>query len=176
MYRGGRIDELAFVLDSGVKVALMHGDRDGRCNWFGGEAISLAIRHKEREAFRQAGYAELKTNNSYLGGLVRQYGFLSFTNVFQAGHAVPYYQPETAWEVFRRVTSNLDIATGRVIINSKERVYSSKGPASALGYKQKLPPMPKTICYLLSMVATCSDAEEESIRGGKAVIQNYIIT
>jgi hypothetical protein len=50
--------------------------------------VSLAIPFKERNRFRNAGYAELKTNETYVGGLVRQYGRLSFTRVFQAGEGI----------------------------------------------------------------------------------------
>jgi carboxypeptidase C (cathepsin A) len=67
-----------------VKVALVYGDQDYQCNWYGGEAISKAIAGGPE--FEKAGYAEIQTNASYVGGVVRQYGNLSFSRVFQAGH------------------------------------------------------------------------------------------
>lgn len=84
--RGHGLANLGSLLNKGVKVAMMYGDRDYQCNWLGGEAISLAIESKLSSNFKQAGYAEIETNASYVGGLVRQYGNLSFARVFQAGH------------------------------------------------------------------------------------------
>jgi hypothetical protein len=53
---------------------------------YGGEAISLAVESKISKNFRKAGYAEIHTNESYVGGYVRQYGKLSFSRVLDAGH------------------------------------------------------------------------------------------
>jgi hypothetical protein len=51
----------------------------------GGEAVSVAVKYKDSAAFKAAGYQDLKVNASYVGGLVRQVGRLSFTRVFDAG-------------------------------------------------------------------------------------------
>jgi Serine carboxypeptidase len=84
--RGHSLANLGALLDKGVKVALVYGDRDYQCNWLGGEAISLAIKSNSTSSFVNAGYANIETNSSYVGGLVRQHGNLSFSRVFQAGH------------------------------------------------------------------------------------------
>jgi carboxypeptidase C (cathepsin A) len=84
--RGHGLQALGTLLNKGVKVALMYGDRDYQCNWLGGEAISLAINSTLSSSFAKAGYANIETNSSYVGGLVRQHGNLSFSRVFQAGH------------------------------------------------------------------------------------------
>jgi hypothetical protein len=47
--------------------------------------VSLAVKYKDSAAFKAAGYQDLKVNASYVGGLVRQVGRLSFTRVFDAG-------------------------------------------------------------------------------------------
>lgn len=114
--RAGLLEDLAYVLERGIKVALVYGDRDFICNWMGGEAVSLAINHTHAAAFRAAGYAKIQANGSYdyVGGLVRQHGNLSYSRVFEAGHEVPAYQPETAYAIFRRALFNRDIATGTV--------------------------------------------------------------
>ena len=52
--------------------------------------MSLAIPHRAQEKFKAAGYAEVKTNDSKIGGVVRQHGLLSFTLVFQAGEFCIY--------------------------------------------------------------------------------------
>jgi carboxypeptidase C (cathepsin A) len=83
--RGGSLEAVSYLLDSGVKVHMMYGDRDYACNWIGGEAISLGINYSSTENFKQAGYAPILTSTG-TGGFVRQYGNYSFSRVFQAGH------------------------------------------------------------------------------------------
>ncbi|KAF2664858.1 putative carboxypeptidase S1 [Microthyrium microscopicum] len=178
MNRPGPMDDLAYLLDNGIKVHMMYGDRDGTCNWIGGETVSLAIKHREKSEFKSAGYGELKTNSSYTGGSVRQHNGLSFALVFQAGHSVPWYQPQTAYEVFRRATSNLDIATGTVPTakSGGGSTYSSRGAPNALGVSHVLPPMPKPTCYLLMLQATCPSGIEAKLRLGQALIKDYIVS
>ena len=62
--RDASLDNMAYVFDSGVKVALMYGDRDFACNWYGGEQDSLAVPHSEHDASKAAGYTPLMTNAS----------------------------------------------------------------------------------------------------------------
>lgn len=52
----------------------------------GGENVSLSIKHDQSAEFSSSGYADLITNETYVGGVVRQHGNLSFTRVFDAGH------------------------------------------------------------------------------------------
>ena len=80
------IESVNFLLENGVKVAMMYGDRDYRCPWNGGEQLSLAVEWSGSARFAEAGYEFVRTNDSYNGGVVRQYGNLSFTRVFEAGH------------------------------------------------------------------------------------------
>jgi carboxypeptidase C (cathepsin A) len=83
----GNISNLEFILDKGYQIAMVHGDRDYRCNWLGGEAVSLAAQWRHTEDFNEAGYESIQTNKTYDGGYVRQVGKFSFSRVFQAGHA-----------------------------------------------------------------------------------------
>lgn len=39
----GYLDQLSNLLDSGVKVTMLYGDRDYFCNWLGGEDLSLSV-------------------------------------------------------------------------------------------------------------------------------------
>ncbi|KAL8700597.1 MAG: hypothetical protein Q9201_005361 [Fulgogasparrea decipioides] len=173
--RGGQIQDLAYLLDNGVKVALTYGDRDYACNWLGGEATSLAIPYSQRTQFASAGYAPIATNASYTGGLVRQYGNLSFSRVFQAGHEIPSYQPETSLAIFNRAIFGQDIATGNINVNANQN-YSSEGPLSSLDTRQAPPENPYGHqCYVLALGATCTDEEVEMVLDGTAVVHNYIL-
>lgn len=51
-----------------------------------GERSSLAINSSLSNGFKEAGYANLTTNSSYTGGVVRQHGSLSFSRAFDAAH------------------------------------------------------------------------------------------
>jgi hypothetical protein len=93
------------------------------------------------------------------------------------GHAVPYYQPETAYEVFRRVTNDLDIPTGkRLNLFQSGSAYTTEGPKDTWGWKHVLPAMPQPECYLLNLAATCQPAVERALRNGRARIDNYVVS
>ncbi|RYP22281.1 hypothetical protein DL765_001795 [Monosporascus sp. GIB2] len=174
--RGRNLEILGELLDSGVKVALMYGDRDYQCNWLGGEAISLAIKSKLSAAFRKAGYAEIRTNDDYVGGMVRQHGNLSFARVFNAGHEVPYYQPETAYEIFMRVTANKDVATGKVKTSDCGSKYSTKGQENIFAISNDLPTPHKQECYFWDMFETCEQEQIKLAKQGSAIFEDFIMT
>jgi Serine carboxypeptidase len=170
--RGGILEDLGYILDSGIKVALVYGDLDYQCNWIGGEAVSLNVPWSHRQDFQQAGYIDLKVNKTYVGGQVRQYGNLSFTRVYQAGHEVPSYQPQTVYEIFRRAMNGLDIATGEV--QTAGRVYSTQGRADTWSIKETAPPPHPEECYILAP-NTCSNDVYQSVIDGTAEIRDYIV-
>ncbi|KAI9374944.1 Alpha/Beta hydrolase protein [Aspergillus egyptiacus] len=170
----GYLEDIAYILDSGIKVALVYGDRDYACPWIGGEQVSLQVDYREAKKFRSAGYAPLKTNSSYVGGSVRQHGNFSFTRVFQAGHEVPAYQPQTAYEIFHRVMLNKDIATGKVS-TVQNSTYSTKGPSSTFNITNTVPDSPEPTCYILSLADRCTDDQIMSVENGTAVIKDYIV-
>jgi carboxypeptidase D len=170
----GYLDDIAYVLDSGIKVALVYGDRDYACDWIGGEDVSLAIQHAEADKFRAAGYAPLRTNSSYVGGQVRQHGNFSFTRVYEAGHEVPAYQPQTAYEIFHRALFNRDLATGK-IDTARNGSYSTKGPASTWHIKNQVPESPEPVCYILALEATCTEDQIASVMNGTAVVKDYVV-
>ncbi|KAK6208507.1 carboxypeptidase s1 [Colletotrichum tabaci] len=171
--RPGWIEDIASLLHSGVKVSLMYGDRDFACNWIGGEEVALAIPWADQENFAAAGYEPLQTNCTYEGGQVRQYGNLSYIRVYQAGHAVPSYQPESAYRIFNRALFNRDIATGRVD-TAADPTYGTQGPVDTFGIKSEVPPQYEDFCYVLDP-STCSREQVSALRAGTAVIKDYIM-
>ncbi|PYI29469.1 alpha/beta-hydrolase [Aspergillus indologenus CBS 114.80] len=172
--RRGLIEDLGSVLDAGVKVALVYGDRDFACPWTGGEEVSKLVEYAGAERFRSAGYAELRTNSSYVGGMVRQSGNFSFTRVYQAGHEVPAYQPQTAYEIFHRALFNRDLATGK-ISTVKNPGYRSQGPPSTWSIKNAVPESPEPVCYVLALQETCTEEQIESVVNGSAVVKDYLV-
>ena len=120
-------DDLEMILNNGVRVALYHGDADYICNWFGGEAVSLALNFTYADQFRAAGYAPFMVDGTEYGE-VRQAGNFSFMRIYEAGHEVPFYQPLASLEMFRRVLGNLVLADGSEQVTAG---YSSTGEAEA---------------------------------------------
>ncbi|KAI1099278.1 carboxypeptidase S1-like protein B [Jackrogersella minutella] len=171
--RPGWLEDIAYLLENGVKVHLMYGDRDFACNWIGGEAVSLAVNYSGTERFRGAGYTDIVVNETYVGGQVRQLGNFSFSRVYQAGHEIPAFQPETSYKMFHRALFNADIATGTVDLVATQD-YVTDGPADTWAIKNVDPPDLLHFCYLYE-TSTCTDEQVESVYNGSAVIVNGII-
>lgn len=167
--RQALVPQLAALLDRGVRVALVYGDRDYICNWYGGEAISLAVAAASTSpaynngansgsgSFADAGYAPIIVNDSYIGGVVRQRGNLSFSRIYQAGHFVPAYQPETAFQVFARIILGKSLSDGRPVDLS---TYDTAGPANATS-SLKLPPSPTHTCWVRDIPGTCDETQQQ---------------
>jgi carboxypeptidase C (cathepsin A) len=169
--RDASLPNMAYLLDSGIKVALMYGDRDFACNWYGGEQVSLAIPHAEQEAFRAAGYTPLMTNASYSGGQTRQHGNLSFSRIYEAGHEVASYQPETAYRVFMRAIFGRDIPTGQVSADN----FTTMGPEDTYYIPNKpLDPQPLSYCYSWSP-GSCTDEQKAAMLDGSATVCSYVL-
>lgn len=129
------IEDLEEILGYGVRVALIYGDADYICNWFGGEAVSLAANYTHAEQFRAAGYTPFLVNGTEYGE-TRQYGNFSFTRIYESGHEVPYYQPEASLELFRRVLNQVVVADGSQPVTGD---YSTNGTAKATHTESYVP-------------------------------------
>jgi carboxypeptidase C (cathepsin A) len=178
--REAMVPKLASLLDAGVRVGFMYGDRDYICNWLGGEAVSLQLASSASSAhyagFAGAGYAPIIVNASYIGGVVRQIGNLSFSRIYQAGHFVPAYQPETAFQVFARIIMGTSVSDGQPINLS---TYNTTGAANATS-KLSLPPSPTQTCWVRNIPNSCSEEQQKLLldpaagdgNGGQVVILN----
>ena len=94
--------------------------------------------------------------------------------MYEAGHEVPAYQPQTAYEIFRRTIGNLDIATGKES-TANNPVYSTSGPSSTWQFKNKGPAQPKTTCYMLSLGSTCRDDQIQAVMHGSALVHDWVL-
>ncbi|KAL8883220.1 MAG: hypothetical protein Q9192_007345, partial [Flavoplaca navasiana] len=151
------IEDLEMILNSSVRVALFYGDADYICNWFGGEAVSLAVNYTNKEQFAASGYTPfLVDGNEY--GEVREYGNFSFLRIYEAGHEVPFYQPLASLEYFRRVLANRDIATGEEELTG---MYSTDGNANAT-HTEPFVPLSTTEAPA-SSIATASESESMAV-------------
>ncbi|KAK1752302.1 serine carboxypeptidase [Echria macrotheca] len=168
---GGFIEAVAYLLDSGVRVHMMYGDRDYACNWIGGEKASLAVNYSRAADFAKAGYAPLIVPDGTTAGMTRQLGNFSFTRVFQAGHEVPAYQPVASYEIFMRAMFGRDVATGTVAVTD---AYRTEGPASTWHVKNEVPVSPEPRCYVLKP-ETCLPGLWKSVLNGTAVVRDWFV-
>ena len=168
--RGTQLPALGRLLDRGIRVALIYGDADFICNWLGGEAISLSLATMLPSysiPFPFAGYAQIVVNNTYVGGAVRQFGNLSFSRIYDAGHLVPAYQPETAFTVFTRIIEGTAIATGeRVNLTD----YATTGPQFTTK-TNKAGSSQDPVCWIRSMRDTCTPDQRTQILAGQGVVK-----
>lgn len=126
------LSDLVELLDSGTRVALIYGDADYLCNWYGGQDLSLAANFSWAPQFRNAGYTPLMVDGKRYGD-TRESGNFSFTRLFDSGHMVPFYQPEASLAMFDRTIHGMDIATGEHRIHDN---YSTRGDMQST-YSQK---------------------------------------
>lgn len=105
------LEDLEHILNNSVRVSLIYGDADYICNWFGGEAVSLAAQYTHTAEFNAAGYTPMVVDGVEYGE-TREYGNFSFTRIYESGHEVPYYQPIAALQLFNRTIFGWDTATG----------------------------------------------------------------
>ncbi|KAI2466746.1 carboxypeptidase S1 [Annulohypoxylon bovei var. microspora] len=170
----GYLENIGTLLDSGVQVAMVYGDRDFACNWIGGERVSRKVSYAQSDNFKLAGYANVTLNGSTTAstvGQVRQHGLFSFTRVFQSGHMVPAYQPEVSLHILNRAMRQKDIATGDITVTGN---YSTSGPSNST-VTLKAPPVPSVTCYLRGLASTCADNQIEAVKNGTAVMKNGVI-
>jgi carboxypeptidase C (cathepsin A) len=172
------IPEFAALLNAGVRIGFIYGDRDYICNWYGGEAISLAVAKYQdtspayNSIFPASGYAPIVVNASeYVGGVVRQFGNLSFSRIYDAGHLVPAYQPETAFQVFARIINGNSVSTGEAV---DLRTFNTTGPLVS-DHKNKLPDSPPTTCWVRNIPGTCTDEEKMLIVNGTGLIVGGVL-
>lgn len=172
--RDGVLQDIANLINDGVRVALIYGDRDYICNWFGGEAVSFAIAQALGAAYApwySAGYAPIVANDSYIGGVVREYGNLSFSRIYDSGHLVPAYQPETAFTVFSRIIEGTGISLGLPI---NPDTYSSSGDANAT-HTNSAPDAAEPTCNIRAMNSTCDTDQKNMVANRAGVIINGVL-
>lgn len=145
-FRQSNMANLEYLLDDGVGIALIYGDRDYTCPITGAEALAKEMAWTGQRDFADAGYQELEgLSATAKGGVAKQYGRLSFTRIFESGHQVSAYAPETVYTVFNRTIFDRDVVTGKVAVDPR---YSTRGPKESSGWSNKLPGPFVNVCMV----------------------------
>jgi cathepsin A (carboxypeptidase C) len=85
------------------------GDKDFICNWLGNEAWSNVLPWSETEGFSSAKTKSWKVDGEE-AGTVKNHKNFSFLRIYEAGHMVPYDQPENSLDFFNEwIGSNFGI-------------------------------------------------------------------
>ncbi|KAI8636895.1 Alpha/Beta hydrolase protein [Parasitella parasitica] len=101
---------VAETLEAGVRVLLYVGDMDWICNWVGNLAWSLDMEWSGKQGYNNA--PKEKWYSDFTGtqaGDVREFSNLTFLRIFNAGHMVPYDQPENALDFFDKWLNNISL-------------------------------------------------------------------
>ncbi|KAJ4351930.1 uncharacterized protein N0V89_007274 [Didymosphaeria variabile] len=165
-------DDLMYLLNQDTRVAMIYGDRDWRCNWLGAENLTLSLPWSPYPSstgrFTSSGYVPFQLPSSTRPTAVtRQHTLLSFTRVFDAGHAVSWYQPATVQAIFNRVIRDLDVATG---IDPGSRTIT-KGKPDSWSWRSVLPAPPSTVeCSLWNVASSCTQAQVGALEAGTAKV------
>ena len=90
-----------------------------------------------------------------------------------------YYQPETTYQIFNRVLSNLDVATGltSTFPASNASTYATTGNSSALvsvGAPIKFESDAPS-CYFWDIMETCTPAQTQLFKNGSAITEDFIL-
>lgn len=91
---------VATLLENDIPVLIYAGDKDYICNWLGNLAYVEALDYSDHENFASAPLRPWWTGKKKLGGEVKNYKHFTFLRVYDAGHMVPYDQPESALHFF----------------------------------------------------------------------------
>ena len=171
--RGDQISQMAYLLSLGIRVAMIYGDSDYICNWLGGEAVSFSIAAQSPALapFYSAGYADIVVNDSYVGGAVRQFGNLSFSRIYDAGHLISAYQPETAFTVFTRIIMGTGISLGDPVDLT---AFTTTGDANAT-HTNSVPPSHSPTCYIRNINNTCTGDQIRMLNDGDGSIINGVL-
>ncbi|KAJ2804834.1 hypothetical protein H4R20_002352 [Coemansia guatemalensis] len=99
------VHEIPPLLEAGIRVLVYAGDADFACNWYGNKAWTKALEWSGKDMFSAAADKTWLVNGKPAGES-RTYKNFSFVRVFEAGHMVPYNQPENALDLINRWLSN----------------------------------------------------------------------
>ncbi|CAG8691579.1 6103_t:CDS:2 [Racocetra persica] len=90
------------LLESNVRVLIYAGDADLRCNWFGLDAWTKALKWSGTKGFNNANVTRWVTVTGTHSGDVRTFKELTFLRIFGSGHYVPHDQPIASLDFFNK--------------------------------------------------------------------------
>ncbi|KAI0768078.1 alpha/beta-hydrolase [Trametes elegans] len=96
------LPKLAELADSKLKILIWAGDADINCNWLGSHASVLAMDWYGNDTLHNTPFQNITIHGKPVAAVQNVDNF-SFARVYAAGHEVPAFQPEAAFEIFSQV-------------------------------------------------------------------------
>ncbi|SCV00621.1 LAME_0G10968g1_1 [Lachancea meyersii CBS 8951] len=94
------------LVNRDIPVLIYAGDKDFICNWLGNKAWIETLEWKHKNDFSSLPLEPwVSTESGESMGEVKSFGSLTFLRIFDAGHMVPYDQPESSLEMVNRWTA-----------------------------------------------------------------------
>lgn len=101
---------VAKLLEHDIPVLIYAGDKDFRCNWLGNRAWVEALPWSGHDEYTEAATRPWKVAGTE-AGTVRNAGPLTFLRIYDAGHMVPFNQPQHALAMLNEwMAGNLELA------------------------------------------------------------------
>lgn len=84
-----------------IPVLIYAGDADYICNWLGNHAWTEALEWPGKSKFNKATMESFKVSDKEAGKF-KTAGNFTFVRIYQAGHMVPYNQPDPSLQMLNR--------------------------------------------------------------------------
>ncbi|GAA5812253.1 hypothetical protein MFLAVUS_005703 [Mucor flavus] len=91
---------LVSLLNNGIRVLNYVGDADYLCNWYGNFEVMSQLQFNGSEQYNNQSLKPWTLGGKEVGQYITT-DKLTFIRVYEAGHEVPYYQPQTSLTMFR---------------------------------------------------------------------------
>ncbi|KAI0881425.1 putative carboxypeptidase S1 [Annulohypoxylon maeteangense] len=95
------IPQLSDIVQAGIKVLIWTGDADYVSNWYGTLDVAHAVEWSGKDEFATK-TLEPYTLNGVEKGTFKSVDNFTFMRIYEAGHNVPFYQPEASLQIFRQ--------------------------------------------------------------------------
>uniref|UniRef100_A0A060T003 Carboxypeptidase n=1 Tax=Blastobotrys adeninivorans TaxID=409370 RepID=A0A060T003_BLAAD len=101
--------DVKYLLENDVPVLIYAGDKDYICNWLGNYAWTHALEWEGQLDFVNSPMTKWWTEEGQIGGETKGAHSFTFLRVYDAGHMVPYNQPESALSMVNEWVANLKL-------------------------------------------------------------------
>lgn len=93
---------VAELLEAKIPVLIYAGDKDYICNWLGNHYWTESLEWEGMYGFQASQMQNWTTLSGVNAGEVKSFGNFTFLRVFDAGHMVPFNQPENSLDMVNR--------------------------------------------------------------------------
>ncbi|RGP60894.1 carboxypeptidase s1 [Fusarium sporotrichioides] len=104
------LEELSRIVQDGVQVLIWAGDSDYVCNWVGAKRVADAVNWSGKDTFSRKELQPYEVNGVEKANF-KSTENLHYVRVFDAGHNVWWYQPETSLQLITQFVSGKGLSS-----------------------------------------------------------------